>query len=238
MRSPIQVLRRERRAGLSLDEVIESVAASVASLRGLDLLVFGSTVEHGWLIGDLDVWLAGAPQVIEQADALLRVFGQRASIAIDIASVRHTHPEYAPATRWCASRYGLVVTGSRPDIPPLSATDVEAAYRRAIEQRLRELVARADVLARAELPSAAGLVEAAVRTWVSMLATDRHEQRSLRREAIPGILRRLSDVDRSLAAALCAESWASRNVAEMLVERFPLARATAPRLPSGVNTRE
>jgi hypothetical protein len=207
-----------RRGSLSLPLAAELISEAVGEMNGLDLLLYGSTVEYGRIAGDLDLWLNGTPERVEKASLRLRILERQLSTAIDIASPNAEHPDLAPAVQWYASCEGLLLLGQRPETPPMSEDQVQAAYSSAAEREAQASARTADVLARAGLSSAASFVEAAVRAWVQSFAADRYEARRLKRQPTSVLISRLELMEPVLFRCLSQYSWGSRRVSAALAE--------------------
>src|SRR5437870_5730096 len=99
---PLRLLGRP--APLAVNDVAELIADMLKPVREIDLVLYGSTVEAGRVVGDVDVWLAGPPKVVDAATLLLRTLATRHALPIDVARAGGEDPGLDAATRWCVSQ--------------------------------------------------------------------------------------------------------------------------------------
>jgi len=220
MRSRLPPWLLGRRASLVVEDVVELVADALEPVREIDLLLYGSTVEAGRVIGDIDLWLSGTPECVQAAIPLLQTLAQRRALPIDVARAVSENPELDAATRWCVGREGKLIRGRQPEPPPISEAQAEAAYRSAVERRARAYARQADVLARVGIAATAEFVEAALRSWVRSLASDRHEERVLKRLSTNALLPRIQPLDPPLFELLRENAWGNPTVARAVLERL------------------
>jgi len=105
-------------------------------------------------------------------------------------------------------------------MPPISEAATEVVSHPAIQRKTRALAHTADVLARAGLQSAAGFVEATIRTWLRSLAIDRNEERLINRHPTFELLPRVELNDPILFGILVTQEWTARCVTGALADRF------------------
>jgi len=206
---------------LSLDDVLGLLDGATRRFSEIDLVLYGSTVHHGRLVGDVDLWLAGDPLCAATAMAALRVLENRVGIRCDVveppgsAEVR----DLDAASQWCVASDGVVVAGSRPATPAgMTEARAEDAYRAAVVNHAKRLAYKADVASRAGLPSSGVLAEAALRACVRSIAADRHEQRGLRRTPTRDLLPRVQNIDPILFDLLRRHGWNSSIVIGRLAD--------------------
>jgi hypothetical protein len=202
---------------IPLERVAELVADAVGPVDGVDLAIYGSTGHRGLLVGDLDIWIAGDQGAWPRVEQELLVLALRTGITVDLAR-DGCDEELDVAVRWCVHQDGLMIAGTRPSSPVgMTEATAEAAYRAAVTAQARAFALRADILARAQLPSARVLTEAALRTWLRSTAANRHDERALRRSPAHATLTRVETVDPLLAALLRTADWSSVSVTRRLL---------------------
>lgn len=202
-------LRRRLSPAPPVDEVVELLSTAVEDLRGIDLVLYGSTVHHGRVVGDIDLWLAGPAWVVAEVRKRLEGAAGSDLPLLDIASPGGP-PDLEAAVRWCVARDGIVIAGRPPTVPPEASFHAAAlAFRAAAVRQARLISHKADVVARGGSASAAWLAEQAFRSWVHTLAADHEEERRLRRlqtrEQLVYVARREPD----LLCLLRQYSWSS-----------------------------
>jgi hypothetical protein len=199
----------------------ERLADSLAPSFEVDALLYGSSVEQGQVVGDVDVWLYGELADVADAESRLRSVAMELSVRLDIvrsAVAGEPNPLDEP-TRWCVHHEGIVLAGRRPESPPrMTYEHAEAAYRAAVRTEAARLAHRADVLARAAAAAAADFTEAAVRMWIRSMAEDHAEERLVRRMTTAEQLVRLQAVDEEAVELLSVHPWCSTVITTRLAD--------------------
>jgi hypothetical protein len=137
---------------ISLTQAAELVAEATEHNSGIDVVIYGSTVHEGLLVGDLDVWLGGNADHALSCERDLLMLAHRIGITLDVVLDLSCQP-LTDAVRWCVHQDGLVITGERPRSPPgMTEARAEAAYRSAVVEQARECARRAEILALAGSP--------------------------------------------------------------------------------------
>jgi hypothetical protein len=206
----------------TLQELIKLLTDAVTGIDDIDLVVYGSTAQQGFLGRDLDLWLDGDLRAIESASQRLEIWQQREGLALDIV----TPVELAnsllldTAVRWSVRSHGHVVVGAMPRLfTAMSYDRAQLAFRYARAREAADLAERAEILARGGLHSTDVFAQASARAWLRSASTDWRRARDIQQARGDRLIVRITDLDPTLARLVRACGWGGPTVTARLLEQ-------------------
>jgi len=169
---------------VSIETVLDLVQRATEDIDGIDLLLFGSTVHHGRVVGDIDLWLNGPSLPAAVAARRLSALDSQLRASVDVIRPGEGDDtsRLDAAYRWCVATDGVVISGSRPAAPEgMTFTAIEDIYRLAVIEQAASVALHAAALTRAQAPAGVQYVEAALRLLARAQSRDHEEERLVRR---------------------------------------------------------
>jgi hypothetical protein len=200
-----------RRAPALLASLAQTAAASSAGGQ-LNVVAFGSAVD-GWAgAADIDLWVSGDSTAVGEFRAGLAAWSRQMRVPVDVVTPHdRIASDLAAALRWHAST-GLAIIGAAPVPPPLTSVGACHAFQRAEAELASVRIARADLLGRIGLSSAADLTILAARLALRSRTTEPHQWRKVSRLHAHGLRNALGALEPALPRLIRRSGWAGPSV--------------------------
>lgn len=197
-----------------LCRTLKHVAAGLA----VEVTLFGSTVDHGQVVGDLDLWLDGEPEALEEVSRRFLWLGRELGMYVDLVRADEVDPPALDAAfRVRVREQGIVIQGMLPKLSSLTLIDVDQPFRDGASMEARAAAWEADVLARARFRAAAAeFAQTAVQCWLRSHTADLSSWRAVKRLSGDDLLRALERSDEELAFRFRRYGWSSELATDHL----------------------